>query len=86
VRRLGERRYGAVGDSLLPLPAASVGGKFGGHDLALAHLRDTTYFTSVHGRRHHDADAAMLLATLLTADAARSENGYDQIRGLHPRR
>ena len=45
------------------------GGELGGHDLALAHLRGITYFASLHGRRDHDVDAAMLIAMLLTAPA-----------------
>jgi hypothetical protein len=69
VRRLGERRYGPWAITFYRFPPYPSGGKLGGHDLALAHLGGTTYFASVHGRTHHDADAAMLLAVLLTADA-----------------
>jgi hypothetical protein len=67
VRRLGERRYGPRRITFYRFPSHPSGGAFGGHDLALAHLRGTTYFASVHGRTHDDADAAMLLAILLTA-------------------
>lgn len=43
--------------------------RLGGHDLALVQLDRTTYFVSIHGRTHHDADVAMLIAILLTARA-----------------
>jgi hypothetical protein len=68
VRRLGKRRYGPWAITFYRFPSYPSGGELGGHDLALARLRDTTYFASVHGRTHHDASAAMLLAILLTAD------------------
>ena len=71
VRRLGERRYGPWAITFYRFPLYPSGGELGGHDLALAHLGDTTYFASVHGRTHHDADAAMLLAMLLTTGAPR---------------
>jgi hypothetical protein len=71
VRRLGERRYGPWAITFYRFPPYPSGGELGGHDLALAHLGSTTYFASVHGRTHHDADAAMLLAMLLTADVPR---------------
>lgn len=69
VQRLGEGRYGPWAITFYRFPPYPSGGELGGHDLALAHLGDTAYFASVHGRRHHDADAAMLLAMLLTAGA-----------------
>ena len=69
VRRLGERRYGPWAVTFYRSPPYPSGGELGGHDLALAHLGNTTYFASLHGRTHHDADAAMLLAMLLTARA-----------------
>jgi hypothetical protein len=71
VRRLGKRRYGPWAITFYRFPPYPSGGELGGHDLALAHLRDTTYFASAHGRTHHDADAAMLLAMLLTAGGPR---------------
>ena len=67
VRRLGERRYGPWLISFYGFPPFPSGGQFGGHGLALARVGGTTYFTSVHGRAHRDADAAMLLGVLLTA-------------------
>ncbi len=74
VRRLGQRRYGPWTITFYRFPPYPSGGELGGHDLALAHLGDTTYFASVHGRTHHDADAAMLLAMLLTAGLPRWES------------
>jgi hypothetical protein len=71
VRRLGERRYGPWAVTFYRFPPYPSGGELGGHDLVLAHLGNTTYFASVHGRTHHDADAAMLLAMLLTTGAPR---------------
>jgi hypothetical protein len=71
VRRLGERRYGPWAVTFYRFPLYPSGGELGGHDLALARLGNTTYFASVHGRTHHDADAAMLLAMLLTTGAPR---------------
>jgi hypothetical protein len=67
VRRLGERRYGRWAITFYRFPPFPSGGEFGGHELALARVAGTTYFASVHGRAHRDADAAMLIATLLTA-------------------
>jgi hypothetical protein len=75
VRRLDERRYGPWAITFYRFPPYPSGGELGGHDLALAHLGDTTYFASVHGRTRHDADAAMLLAMLLTAGVHRRESG-----------
>jgi hypothetical protein len=66
VRRLGERRYGPWAITFYRFPPYPAGGELGGHDLALAPLGGTTYFVSIHGRTHHDADAAMLIAILLT--------------------
>jgi hypothetical protein len=66
IRQLGERRYGPWTISFYGFPPHPSGGEFGGHVLALARLRGTTYFASVHGTAHRDADVAMLLATLLT--------------------
>jgi hypothetical protein len=59
-RRLGERRYGPWTITFYRFPPYPSGGPFGGHDLALAKVGGTTYFASVHGHAHHDADAAML--------------------------
>jgi hypothetical protein len=71
VRRLGERRYGPWTIAFYRFPPFPSGGQLGGHDLALAEIRDSTYFVSVHGRTHHDADAAMLIAILLSASPGR---------------
>lgn len=70
IRRLGERRYGRWTISFYRFPPHPSGGALGGHDLALTKLAGTTYFATVHGHAHHDADAAMLIAMLLTARAA----------------
>ena len=67
IRRLSERRYGAWPITFYRFPAHPSGGEFGGHVLALARMAGKTYFASVHGAAHGDADAAMLLAVLLTA-------------------
>ena len=67
IRRLGERRYGPWAITFYGYPPHPSGGPYGGHVLALAGMAGTTYFASVHGNTHRDADAAMLLATLLTA-------------------
>jgi hypothetical protein len=71
VRRLGERRYGPWTIAFYRFPPFPSGGQLGGHDLALAEVHGTTYFVSVHGRTHHDADAAMLIAILLSASPGR---------------
>ena len=71
VRRLGERRYGPWTVAFYRFPPFPSGGQLGGHDLALAEVRGITYFVSVHGRTHHDADAAMLIAILLSASPGR---------------
>jgi hypothetical protein len=71
VRRLGERRFGLWTITFYRFPPYPSGGELGGHNLALAHLANATYFASVHGQTHHDADAAMLLAILLTAGVPR---------------
>ena len=71
VRRLGERRYGRWTVAFYRFPPFPSGGQLGGHDLALAEVHGTTYFVSVHGRTHHDADAAMLVAILLSASPRR---------------
>ncbi len=42
-------------------------GQLEGHDVALATTSGITYFASVHGYTHDDADVAMLLAILLSA-------------------
>jgi hypothetical protein len=42
-------------------------GQLEGHDVALASTGGVTYFASVHGYTHDDADVAMLLAILLSA-------------------
>jgi hypothetical protein len=42
-------------------------GQLEGHDVALATAAGITYFASVHGYAHDDADVAMLLAILLSA-------------------
>src|SRR5947207_822475 len=67
IRRLGERRYGPWAITFYCYPPHPSGGPFGGHVLALARMGGTTYFASVHGAAHRDADTAMLLAILLTA-------------------
>jgi hypothetical protein len=69
-RLLGERRYGPWTITFYRFPPHPSGGALGGHDLALAKEAGTTYFATVHGHTHHDADAAMLIAMLLTAPAA----------------
>jgi hypothetical protein len=69
-RRLGDRRYGPWTITFNRFPPYPAGGELGGHDLATATSDGTTYFASVHGRTHHDASAAMLIAILLTAGAA----------------
>jgi hypothetical protein len=69
IRRLGTRRYGPWTITFYRFPPHPSGGELGGHDVALARLRGITYFASLHGRRDHDADAAMLIAMLLTAPA-----------------
>ena len=67
VRRLGARRYGPWTITFYRFPPHPSGGALGGHDLALVRLGSTTYFASIHGWAHHDADAAILIAMLLTA-------------------
>jgi hypothetical protein len=67
IRRLGKRRYGPWTITFFRFPPHPSGGALGGHDLALAKLGRATYFATVHGHTHHDADAAMLIAILLTA-------------------
>jgi hypothetical protein len=42
-------------------------GQLEGHDVALATVGRVTYFASVHGYAHDDADVAMLLAILRSA-------------------
>lgn len=69
LRLLGKRRYGPWTISFYRFPRFPSGGELGSHDLALARVGATTYFVSVHGRSHHDTDAAMLIAILLTAGA-----------------
>jgi hypothetical protein len=64
-RRLGERRYGPWTITFYRFPPHPSGGALGGHDLALAKVGGTTYFATVHGHTHHDADAAMLIAMLI---------------------
>jgi hypothetical protein len=68
-RRLGERRYGPWTITFFRFPPHPSGGALGGHDFALAKVGRTTYFATVHGHTHQDADAAMLIAMLLTASA-----------------
>jgi hypothetical protein len=67
IRELGERRYGRWMISFYRFPPHPSGGEFGGHVLALSRVGVATYFASVHGAAHRDADVAMLLAILLTA-------------------
>jgi hypothetical protein len=69
IRRLGERRYGPWTITFYRFPPHPSGGVLGGHDLGLIRLAGTTYFASVHGWVHRDADAAMLIAVLLTESA-----------------
>ena len=66
-RRLAARRYGRWTISFFRFPPHPSGGPLGGHDLALVKVGRTTYFATLHGHTHHDADAAMLIAILLTA-------------------
>ena len=66
-RRLGVRRYGPWTITFFRFPPHPSGGALGGHDLAVAKVGRTTWFATVHGYAHHDADAAMLIAILLTA-------------------
>jgi hypothetical protein len=68
IRALGKRRYGPWTISFYHFPPHPSGGPLGGHDLALTKVGNTTYFATVHGHSHRDADAAMLLAILLTAE------------------
>jgi hypothetical protein len=70
-RLLGERRYGPSTITFYRFPPHPSGGPLGGHDVALTKVGGTTYFATVHGHTHHDADAAMLLAMLLTAGVPR---------------
>jgi hypothetical protein len=70
VRQLGARRYGPWAIAFYRFPPHPSGGALGGHDLALVRRGAMTYFATVHGHRHHDADAAMLIAVLLSAGAA----------------
>jgi hypothetical protein len=69
IRRLGEHRYGPWTMAFYRFPPHPSGGPLGGHDLALIRLDGTTYLASIHGWKHHDADAAMLIAILLIAGA-----------------
>ena len=71
IHHLRERRYGQWRVAFYRFPPHPAGGQLGGHDLALARIGGTTYFVSIHGRTHHDADAAMLIAILLNARSAR---------------
>jgi hypothetical protein len=66
IRPLGKRRLGAWTVSFYRFPSHPSGGPLGGHDVAVAKVGNTTYFATVHGHSHRDADAAMLLAILLT--------------------
>jgi hypothetical protein len=70
IRRLpGEHRYGPWTITFYRFPPHPSGGPLGGHDLALTRVGGITYFATVHGWAHHDADAAMLIAILLTVAA-----------------
>jgi hypothetical protein len=70
-RRLGTRHYGPWKITFYRFPPHPSGGELGGHDLALAKMHGVTYFATVHGHTHRDADAAMLVAILLTAGRQR---------------
>ena len=70
IGRLGDRRYGPWTITFYRFPPHPSGGAFGGHVLAMARAGRTTFFASVHGTAHRDADVAMLLAVLLAAPTA----------------
>jgi hypothetical protein len=61
-RRIGERRYLGHAVTLYRFPDSD--GQLEGHDAAFATQHGITYFVSIHGHNHDDADIAMLLALL----------------------
>jgi hypothetical protein len=62
-RRLAQRRYLGYPMTLYRFPDSD--GQLEGHNAAFATEDGITYFVSIHGRNHDDADIAMLLAILL---------------------
>jgi hypothetical protein len=61
-RLVGERQYLGHVVRLYRFPNSD--GQLEGHDAALASVHRVTYFVSIHGHSHDDADMAMLLAIL----------------------
>ena len=62
-RRIAERRHLGRLITLYRFPDSD--GQLEGHDAAFASEDGITYFVSIHGHAHDDADIAMLLAILL---------------------
>ena len=63
--RVSERDYGGHLISIWRFPDND--GQLEGHDAAFATLHGISYFVSIHGHTHDDADIAMLLAVLAQA-------------------
>ncbi len=63
-RRIVRRRY--LGHLITIYRFPENGGQLAGHDAAFASEGGISYFASLHGHRHDDADIAMLLAVLLS--------------------
>ncbi len=59
---IGQRRYLGHTVTLYRFPDSD--GQLEGHDAAFATKHAVTYFVSIHGHNHDDADIAMLLAVL----------------------
>ena len=74
-RLIGVRRCGGLLIMVYRFPHSD--GQLEDHDVALGTVRRITYFASVHGYTHDDADVAMLLAIL------RSARG-DHVAGVGP--
>jgi hypothetical protein len=68
-KRLGARRYLGQLVTLWRFPDSD--GQLEGHDAAFTTRGGVTYFVSIHGHNHDDADIAMLLAILGDARSAR---------------
>lgn len=64
-RRISTRRHAGYVIKIYRFPDSD--GQLEGHDVALATEHGITYFASIHGHNHDDADIAMLLAILLAA-------------------